>query len=214
MSASQSRSATISGCFSPGLGASRCSSSCVRVEVQHVLGRGARLAAHRRPHLELRDRLVQGHRHDERLRVLEHQFADRDGEQRAVDVPQDGPDAGQRGEVRPGLDRVRLRRGRPGEVAAVEPGGVLFQREGHRPSGGFASSSSVTPRPRGRQGRRHLSRRAALTLRLPSTRATRPVDDSNRPTCPVTANRPPPRGCRRWCRRPAGSSPSYSWCRA
>ena len=59
----------------------------LRVDLPHVLAGLARLARHRRPHLELLDRLVQGVRHDERLRVLEHEVAERDRQERAVDVP-------------------------------------------------------------------------------------------------------------------------------
>ena len=40
------------------------------VDLAHVFGRLARLARHRRPHLEFLDRLVEGQVHDELLRML------------------------------------------------------------------------------------------------------------------------------------------------
>ena len=101
------------------------------VDLAHVLRRLARLARHRRPHLELLDGLVQGVVHDERRRVLEEEFAAGDRQQGAVDVPEDGADLGQADEVRLGLGAVHLRGGRPGQVARVEIGGVLFERQGH-----------------------------------------------------------------------------------
>jgi hypothetical protein len=85
------------------------------------------MAVHGRPHLELLDQLVEGRVHHEVDGRLEQEFPAGDGEQGAVDVPQDGPDR-QAVEVRLGFRRVRGRGDRPRQPAAVEVGRrVLFQ---------------------------------------------------------------------------------------
>src|SRR6516165_4850373 len=73
--------------------------------------------------------------------MLEHQGTAGDGEEGAVDVPQDGAHLRQARQMWSGLGPLHLGRGRPGQLARVEVSGVLFQRQGH----GFNPSLTGTP---------------------------------------------------------------------
>jgi hypothetical protein len=101
------------------------------VKLPHVFGRLPRLARHRGPHVELFDRLVEGHLHNQFLRMFENQVSRRDRQERAVDVPSDGPNSRQRRSGRLRFHRLRRRRHRPNEVSRCQILGILFQRHRH-----------------------------------------------------------------------------------
>ena len=109
---------------------------------------GCPASRHRPPHLEFLHGLFQGHFHDHLLRMLEIELAARQRQQRAIDVPGHEPNLRQRRQVRLGLDRGRLRRHRPVQVARVKELGVLFQRKGHNRRnrlGNYRKTTASTP---------------------------------------------------------------------